>query len=153
MRSIIILILSLLSFHVEAKLVDHKVQGDETAWFLSQIYYGTGARYPEILKTNSLSSAESLQPGSIVKIENPVFDPQQKGFEERFATLKKKRETELGLGWKASDHAKKVVVPNDKIANSLRTTLPFTDVKDPHKSALQRAKEEMEPRRSSSEKE
>jgi hypothetical protein len=138
MKSIAALILIILSFHAGAKIVDHKVQGNETAWFLAQLYFGTGARYPEILKTNSFNSTDAIKPGGIVKIENPLYDPTQKNFQERLQQLKKKRETDLGTASAKSVH------PSAGI-------LPFMKVKESQKSAQQRAKEEIEPRSSSTE--
>jgi hypothetical protein len=79
------------------RTVKHDVQSTETAWFLAQVYYGTGLKYVEILKANRLENADALRAGMKVKIVDPRFESSQPNFAERYQRLAGQRDQKLKM--------------------------------------------------------
>jgi hypothetical protein len=142
MRSTLFIILVTFCFQAQPSVVEHKVQEDETAWFVSLIYYGDGARFSEILTFNHIDPASILKDGTVLKIENPKFAPSQSDFVARLEGLRKKREERRRNHARIEDQKTKVVIPSAKIRDSLESSLPFSEVKDSQQSLFEKAKEE-----------
>lgn len=127
------------------KEISHKVGKDETAWFLAHVFYGKGAEYTKILAANGLKSADDLVTGKEIKIVNPVHHPEQATFTDRYTKLWEKREKELAAKKSLEGSATQVVVPSKKIVQAQSVSdLPFTEVKDPEKSPVDKAKAELQ---------
>ncbi len=90
-----------------AELVYHEFKKNETAWFMAQIYFGTGSRYTEILAANDLSSPNQLVVGKKYLIKDPKFSPDSSGFQERFSRINHNRE--LALAAKTTNGAQEQV--------------------------------------------
>lgn len=86
----VLLLISRLGFAGEE--VIHIVEKDETAWFLAQLYLGSGPRYPEILKFNHMNSPEEVQPGVKLRIDGAKFFPHQANFKGRYQRLESRRQ-------------------------------------------------------------
>lgn len=119
---------------VPPKVVNHVVVEDETAWFLAQVYYGSGLEFPRLLTSNQLSRPSELKQGMKIRIKNPVYFKQQSQFASRYIRLWEQRQKALGLkAGSALPHAQ-VVIPTDEIRNRDQTPkLPFAEI--PHSAA------------------
>lgn len=120
--------------------VKYKVGKDETAWFLSQVFYGTGKDYLKILDANQMKSADELVTGKEIIVKNPLHHPEQATFTERYAKLWEKREKALEA--KRGMPLTEVVVASSGVKTE--SLLPTTEVKDPHKSPMDKAREELQ---------
>jgi len=149
------LILSLLSFSAQAKVVTHLVLEDETAWFLAHVYYGSGPQFTKLLSANQLTRAEDMKTGMEIRIEDPKFSKDQTQFNERYNKLWAQRQKALGLTKGNELPSSKVVIPTENILHKDKSPqLPFSELKDPTRSAAEMAKEELlKGSRSSQEKE
>lgn len=135
------LILCVVCGGAQGKVIEHQVQGDETAWFVSLIYFGKGDRNAEILRYNKIAASD-LKPGIILKIENPIYFPEQRDFQKRLAHLKDKRAQRLNTAATAKEAPRATSEENS-------SGLPFSMVKDTGKSPRQKAMEELNVRASS----
>lgn len=104
--------------HAETgRSIEHVFTGDETLWFLSQIYYGDGSQYTRIMEANHIESSEHVREGKRLVIPSPLFTPEQPGFAVRVAHLREKRAEALAKRGVASEAAavagpwKTVVIP------------------------------------------
>jgi hypothetical protein len=140
---ILIAVLSLTSFSAQAgRSIQHEVQADETAWFISQVYYGSGLKYVDILKANKLQSPEQIRKGMLVKIPDPRFEQSQPNFKTRYERLADQRDQKL--------KTQKSEVQKTSDSGSLpvgyrpqKTKLPFAKADRSGKSAAELAKEEL----------
>lgn len=124
--------------------VTHKIGKDETAWFLSQVFYGKGADYKKILEANNMKSPDELVTGKEIRIRNPLHHPEQKNFTDRYTQLWEKREKVLEQK-RGEIMVKEVVVASGDVRKSTEnSSLPFTEVKDPNISPVDKAKEELQ---------
>jgi hypothetical protein len=126
-----------------SKTVSHHVLEDETAWFISNVYYGSGQQFPKLLKTNSLTRAEDIREGMTIQIEDPKFDKSQVEFHARYQRLWSDRQKALGLTKGDKLPVSKVVIPTEKIMGRDKTKLPFSDLRPEGKSASELAHEEL----------
>lgn len=106
----------------QSKEILHEVQEDETAWFLAQLYYGSGAQYPQILKANSFTRAEDIKAGLKIRIENAKYSPEQNDFPERKKSLWLKRQKALGLN--RPDKVSGLFLPTEEIRKKDRAKDP-----------------------------
>lgn len=98
----------------------HHVEGNETAWFIAQIYYAKGNSYPQILEANHLKTAEEIHPGMDLKIPQPKFDVQTSSFKERLAQMRADRnqgKVEKALSLKAPSKASLVDQAQKELRN------------------------------------
>ncbi len=128
----------------ETQTITHKVMEAETPWFLAQVYYGKGALYPRLLKTNGWNRPEEMKEGMEIRIEAPEHWDAQAGFSERYSAIWEKRSKLLGLKIDNRMPSSKVVLPTATILSHDSTPkLPFTEVKDTGKSPTEMANEEL----------
>lgn len=131
--------------------VKHVVTKDETAWFLSNVYYGKGQEFEKILAANAFKSANELREGNEILIPNPKFHKGQSTFAAHYSELWDKRAKALKDRDKQVEADKymvrkplptsKVVIPTDEIRSKDSVSqFPFTEVKDPHHSPAEEAK-------------
>jgi hypothetical protein len=126
------------------KIITHKVVEAETPWFLAQVYYGSGAQYTKLLKSNGWTRPEEMKEGMEIRIEDPKHFNTQANFSNRYSNLWEKRAKALGLKVDNRLPASKVVIPTQQIRNKDNTPkLPFTEVKDSGRSAAEMAHEEL----------
>jgi hypothetical protein len=132
--------------------VKHMVTKDETAWFLANVYYGKGQKYQDILAANGFSDPQEVKEGREIIIPNPKYHKGQEDFAARYSQVWEKRAQALKERNKSVDAAQylikapmpssKVVLPTDKIRAKDKTSNdPFTEVRSPHKSPSEMAKE------------
>lgn len=74
---------------------EYTVLKDETAWFLSHVFYGKGQEFHKILDSNGLSKPEQIKEGMTLKIEGALFAKTHVGFAERYTDLWEKRSAAL----------------------------------------------------------
>ena len=133
-------------------MVKHVVTQDETAWFLANVYYGKGPQFEDILAANEMKDAKEIKEGMEIYIPNPKFHKGQTDFAARYTQVWEKRAEALKARNKSVDAnhsmlkspmpASKVVLPTEKIrAKDTTPSFPFTEVKNPHKSPAEMAKE------------
>lgn len=110
----------------------HKVTYEETAWFISQLYYGDGSKFTEILQANGLESADQIKSGMDLVIPLPKYPATAVDFKNRYAELKAERSKKLAakkMG-KLDAATQMVVVPPVEIQSQVGTgDLPVTEVK------------------------
>ncbi len=137
-------ILSVSVFADRGTTATHKVSAAETPWFLAQVYYGNGAEFSKLLKTNHMTRPEEMREGIEIQIENPKFQESDPQFQKRYSDLWDKRSKALGLKIDNRMPSSKVVIPTQKIRSKDNTpNLPFTEVKDTGRSASQMANDEL----------
>lgn len=151
--------------HVEKReapaTFEYTVLKDETAWFLSTVFYGKGQEYPRILSSNGLEKPEQIKEGMVLKIEGAQFWSTQAGFQERYADLLAKRSEALEKKKNAANdedhkenrtpastnvgHAEgEVMIPVQKIrGKDSVSSLPFSSVVDSKSSPSELAKGEL----------
>ena len=71
----------------------HKVEKGETVWFLAELYYGEGAKYQEILKSNNLKRPEDLKVGLEVVLPLPKYSNKAADFKDRYQQILAKRKS------------------------------------------------------------
>lgn len=124
--------------------IEHVVGEDETAWFLAQLYYGQGAQYPKLLKSNGLQRAEDLKPGLEIRVENAVYHKNQPDFARRYSRLWEQRQKALGLKVGSKLPHSQVVIPTETIRDRDQTpTLPFSGKSPAKNSESEIGKEEL----------
>ena len=146
---ICVLLISNLGFAEDVKVIQHKVQSHETAWFLSQVFFGHGKYYKELLAMNNLKSPNDLKYGKEITVMKPKFHPGQKDFSVRYEQLKEERSEKLyrqrGVASEISTSVKTVEVPSKAVRAALpKLELPFTPVRDSTKTPADQAREELE---------
>ncbi len=80
------------SWTQQQRPVIHKVTGDETLWFIAQVYYKKGENYKKIMAANGLKTPESVKQGAMLVIPNPLFSNHAKDFQARYDFIHKIRE-------------------------------------------------------------
>lgn len=160
------LLISSLGFADDIKMIKHKVQSHETAWFLSQVFFGHGSHYKELLAMNDLKTPDELKYGKEIIVMKPKFHPGQKDFAARYNQIKEERSEKLyrhkkpatyeshynakevkhrGVASEVSTPVKTVEVPEKSVSEAkAKAELPFTSVKDPRKTPADQAREELE---------
>ena len=129
---------------VEKRTITHKVTEAETPWFLAQVYYGKGALYTRLLQANGFSRPEEMKQGMEIRIVAPEHWDAQPEFSKRYSALWETRSKALGLKIDNRMPSSKVVLPTVKILSHDSTPrLPFTEVKEPGKSPVEMANEEL----------
>jgi hypothetical protein len=84
--------------------VVHQLKGDETLWFVSQLYYTHGALYTKIMLANAIRSQEDVQKGMFLYIPDPLHNPFAKNFSARYKALYRERAILL-----AKQHQKRAI--------------------------------------------
>lgn len=127
----LVLVLSLCGVSAMARAargIEHTFHEGETLWFLAQVYYGDGSRYAEIMRANRLASSEGVQDGQRLRIPEPLFTPEQPGFETRLTHLRLKRAQELAKRLVASEKkTRTVVIPRARPAEEPLTTVEVSE--------------------------
>lgn len=130
---------------VPAGTVTHTITKDETAWFLSSVYYGKGKEFDKILAANGFKNPADLKEGLEIQIPSPKFHKGQSGFAAHYSQLWDKRAKALKERNKDVEADKyltqapipssKVVIPTAKIRAKDKTPqFPFTEVKGDRQS-------------------
>jgi hypothetical protein len=83
------------------EFVEHLVQEGETLWFISQLYYGAGAHFDEILVANNLQEVSQVKVGQKLRVPFPEYLPEQADWSERYAQLIDKRKKQEALDGKS----------------------------------------------------
>lgn len=145
MKSIILVLAAMFTFSAHAgRVIEHQVKENETAWFLSQLYYGSGLKYTEILENNKMSMPSDLKTGQVIKVINPSFDSTQPNFNERYKRLAQQRAEKLkNIPLQVpgeSQDSEKSPLP---VGQKKESKLPFVRTDDGKLSPAQRAIEEL----------
>lgn len=160
------LVFSSLGFANDVKMIKHKVQSHETAWFLSQVFLGAGKHYKELLAMNDMTSPDELKYGKEIIVMKPKYHPGQKDFTARYDRLLQERSEKLyshqktepvksayqfteaahrEIASEVSSAVKTVEVPSNKVKEQApKVDLPFTPVKSSVKTPADMAREELE---------
>lgn len=155
-----------LAFANDVKMIKHKVQSHETAWFLSQVFLGHGKHYKELLAMNDMKSPDELKYGKEIIVMKPKYDPSQKDFSARYERLLQERSEKLyshkktepvksayqyteaahrEIASEVSSSVKAVEVPSQKVKEQTpKVEFPFTPVKSSAKTPADMAREELE---------
>jgi hypothetical protein len=105
--------------------IEHSLAEGETLWFVSQLYYGAGAHFDEILMANNLKDVSQIRVGQRLKVPFPEYLPNQPGWEGRYASLLERRKKQEGLIENESPphvgkaHTKENTTPNRSTAAAL----------------------------------
>jgi len=77
------------------KPVTHEFTGDETLWFVAQLYYIKGENYKKIMAANGIQDPHSVKKGTMLVIPDPVHNPHQKDLSARYKMLHEIRTEKL----------------------------------------------------------
>lgn len=134
----------------------HEFKKDETLWFISHVYYGTGKNYPRLMEANGLANPEAVKIGQNLKVPGPTkYSPEKDKdqFMERYEMLFKERAEKLAAMKMDSDtHTpekriqtllKDVAAPGQKI---IRKEPANTDDREVRKQPYRQANDELEAR-------
>ncbi len=75
--------------------VKHIFRQRDSLWFLSQIYYGKGDHFQELMSANEIADPRQIEVGTEIEIPNPKFHPEQSEFQERLAKISRDRDSQL----------------------------------------------------------
>lgn len=150
----------------DVKMIKHKVQSHETAWFLAQVFLGHGNHYKDLLAMNDMKSPDELKYGKEIIVMKPKYYPAQKDFSARYDRLLQERSEKLyshkktepvksayqyteaahrEIASEVGSGVKAVEVPSQTVKEQApKVGLPFTPVKSSVKTPADMAREELE---------
>jgi len=82
--------------------VVHKFSGDETLWFVAQLYYIKGENFKKLMLSNGIQDPNKVADGTYLYIPDPVHNPFKKNLSERYSMLHEVREQKLAAVEKTS---------------------------------------------------